>query len=222
MDVRLLLAITKTTVAQPDKALQELKRQVRILLALSGRVLLLRSGVWLVQPARIVDSISLQQLLVAPSVQRLELIACFAPTCRCEPLSRQHLAAATHALATLEAHRRLLFKTPARWLGGARRGPDWLAAQHSRVKQLSAYLHAERQQVLPADDQACALAAWFDLDRWPLIEAAPRVEQLAWLCDGPPSSSGSHSFAWFSASNWLQQLRFVVAHGPRHSMLPPS
>ncbi|HWS27051.1 MAG TPA: hypothetical protein VN259_10840, partial [Xanthomonadales bacterium] len=125
---------------KPDRSLTELKRQVRLLLALDGRVLRLDSGIWLVRAGRVADPVALQQLIHAPTITRNALKACLTPDAQCEPLSRQHLAAATHALAVLEIHVEELTRTPARWLGGQRRDADWLTAQRRRVQRLSAWL----------------------------------------------------------------------------------
>jgi hypothetical protein len=200
---------------KPDKALLELKRQVRLLLALSGRVLLLRSGVWLVQQARVRDPAALQALIAAPLVERRTLLGCFAAESRCEPLSRQHLASAAHALAMLDAHRELLFETPARWLGGARRDQAWLAAQRARVARLS---HCLRQLDAPESligPQQRALAVWFERDRWTPPDTEPRSEQLAWLCDTPPATTAASALASISDSAWAEAMHRVTTHGPR-------
>ena len=185
---------------KPDRSLTELKRQVRLLLALEGRVLRLASGIWLVRAGRVAVPVALQALIQAPAFTRNALKACLTPDAHCEPLSRQHLAAATHALAVLQMHVQELTQTPARWLGGQRRDVDWLTAQRRRVQRLSTWLGATAQAGLgPAlSSQAQravtsfpmsedALCAWFDVDALPPLDA--RGAALAWLCDQPPSAT---------------------------------
>ena len=162
-----------------DRNLTELKRQVRLLLALDGRALRLADGLWLVREGRVRDVHALRALLQRPGVARNALKACFTEGTHCEPLSRQHLAAATHALAVLQTHVDELEATPARWLGGQRRDRAWLAAQRQRVQRLSAWMLA------PPD--GAALAAWHGMDALPPLDA--RSEALAWLCDAPPTGA---------------------------------
>lgn len=195
--------------SRPDKALVELKRQVRILLALSGRVLLLREGPWLLQNGAVLDPIALQALLGACTVTRSALRACLTAEARCEPLSRQHLAAATHALALLEAHRELLYGTPARWLGGARRDALWLAAQRERVQRLSHWL---REASTLSHSPMVALGAWFDGAALP--DLGLREQQLAWLSDVPPRTSAT-TLGSVDAANWPHLLQRVALAGPR-------
>jgi len=203
---------------KPDRSLTELKRQVRLLLALDGRVLRLAGGIWLVRAGRVADPITLQALITAPTVARNALKACLTPDAQCEPLSRQHLAAATHALAVLQTHVDELTQTPARWLGGQRRDADWLIAQRKRVQRLSAWM-GESVPAAPGATQgsstspkasADALCAWFDSDSLPSLDR--RGAALAWVCDQPPGGplalDGVDDVAFAAA------LRRIVDHGP--------
>lgn len=188
-----------------DRNLTELKRQVRLLLALDGRALRLADGLWLVREGRVRDVHALRALLQRPGVARNALKACFTEGTHCEPLSRQHLAAATHALAVLQTHVDELEATPARWLGGQRRDRAWLAAQRQRVQRLSAWMLA------PPD--GAALAAWHDVDALPPLDACG--EALAWLCDAPPTRAVD--LGGIAATALAQALQRVAAHGPRAS-----
>lgn len=190
---------------KPDRNLTELKRQVRLLLALDGRVLRLPGGLWLVRDGRVRDALALQSLLQRREVARNELKSCFTDGAHCEPVSRQHLAAATHALSVLEVHADELEATPARWLAGQRRDRAWLAAQRQRVQQLSAWMLA------PAD--GAALAAWHNADAMPPLDA--RGEALAWLCDSPPTHAVD--LGGIADAAFAQVLQRVAMHGPRES-----
>ena len=209
---------------KPDRSLTELKRQVRLLLALEGRVLRLASGIWLVRAGRVAVPVALQALIQAPAFARNALKACLTPDAHCEPLSRQHLAAATHALAVLQMHVQELTQTPARWLGGQRRDVDWLRAQRRRVQRLSTWLGATAQAGLgPAlSSQAQravtsfpmsedALCAWFDVDALPPLDA--RGAALAWLCDQPPSAT--LALDGIDDAAFARALLRIAAHGPR-------
>lgn len=210
---------------KPDRNLTELKRQVRLLLALEGRVLRLASGIWLVRAGRVLDPMALSYLIAEPAVSRNALKACLAPDAVCEPLSRQHLAAATHALAVLDIHRDELASTPARWLGGQRRDANWLQAQRRRVERLSAWLGAAAEvdrgtaqlvrltstSVGPASPIATrALHAWLDVDTLPALDT--RGAALAWLCEHAPS--GPLGLDALDEPGFRQGLERVAAHGP--------
>lgn len=188
-----------------DRNLAELKRQVRLLLALDGRALRLADGLWLVRDGRLRDVHTLRALLQRPGVARNELKACFTEGTHCEPLSRQHLAAATHALAVLQMHVEELEDTPARWLGGQRRDRTWLAGQRGRVQRLSGWLGA------PTNGDA--LAAWFDGAPLPPLDA--RGEALAWLCDTPPTHAAMLDGC--DDGVFAQALSRITTHGPREA-----
>lgn len=196
---------TATPMPKTDRNLAELKRQVRLLLALDGRALRLADGLWLVRHGRLRDVHALRALLPRPGVARNELKACFTEGTHCEPLSRQHLAAATHALAVLHVHEDELEDTPARWLGGQRRDRAWLAAQRGRVQRLSAWLGAPTN--------GAALADWFDGAALPPLDA--RGEALAWLCDTPPTRTPE--LAGCDDGVFAQVLSRIATHGPRDS-----
>ncbi|MBK8066564.1 MAG: hypothetical protein IPK27_02705 [Rhodanobacteraceae bacterium] len=188
-----------------DRNPAELKRQVRLLLALDGRALRLADGLWLVRDGRLRDVHTLRALLQRPGVARNELKACFTEGTHCEPLSRQHLAAATHALAVLQMHVDELEDTPARWLAGQRRDRAWLAAQRQRVQRLSAWMGA------PTNGDA--LAAWFDGAPLPPLDA--RGEALAWLCDTPPTHAAMLDGC--DDGVFAQALSRITTHGPREA-----
>ena len=203
---------------KPDRSLTELKRQVRLLLALDGRILRLAGGIWLVRAGRVADPITLQALITAPTLARNALKACLTPDAQCEPLSRQHLAAATHALAVLQTHVEELTQTPARWLGGQRRNADWLTAQRGRVQRLSAWMGefvpatpgATRRSSTSPKASVDALCAWFHVDALPSLDT--RGATLAWLCDQPPSATPT--LDGIDEAAFAVALRRIVDHGP--------
>lgn len=183
--------------SKPSDRLIELKRAVRTLLALDGRVLALPSGAWLVQRGQVIDPIALlnwAESALAPGAQALA--ACMTPGAHCEPLSTRHLAAAQHAWSQLRAQRELLADTPARWLGGQRRDDAWLQTQRERLNLLGQILRtpatgAEWLSIWCAPDdgtnppltrrqQALALLEPGPLKHWPTADL-DNVPDAVWL-----------------------------------------
>lgn len=190
----------------PDRLI-ELKRAVRTLLALDGRVLALHSGAWLVQRGQVRDPAALLDWVGsthAPAAQTLQ--ACFTPDTRCEPLHAQHLAAAQHAWSQLHAQRELLADTPARWLGGQRRDAVWLQAQYARLRVLGEVLRA------PAQTPAALLAIWFAQPEWAHRSLSKRQLELALLDPGPLTQLPDADLGAVPEPVWRISLELICQH----------
>ncbi len=188
----------------PDRALVERKRLVRRLLALEGRVLRLPDGLWILRRGRIVDALAWQAALAAggdPVRRRAALSA----DALIEPVSRQQLAVASHALAVLDAGVDALIDTPARWLGGQRRDAAWLAVLRRRLQRLSDWI------ATPPRDASEMLCAWFEVESLPPLSTP--VAALAWLCDTPPTRP--ELLEGTAIGEVEATLALIAEHGPR-------